>query len=66
MRLAYPDHANTIVDNDDMRTIFDVLTTLDNDGYSDVNIVVGGDASVSSIRLRRNTTETYTPLKTSK
>ena len=30
MRLAYPDHANAIVDSDDMRTIFDVLTALDN------------------------------------
>jgi hypothetical protein len=26
-----------------MRTIFDVLTALDSDGYSSVNIVVGGD-----------------------
>ena len=43
MRKAYPDHANAIVDNPDMRTIFDVLTTLDSDGYSTVNIVVGGD-----------------------
>ena len=43
MRMAYPDHANTIVDNGDMRTIFDVLTALDSDGYSSVNIVVGGD-----------------------
>ena len=43
MRLAYPDHANSIVDNPDMRTIFDVLTALDADGYSSVNIVVGGD-----------------------
>ena len=43
MRKAYPDHANSIIDNDDMRTIFDVLTSLDNDGYSSVNIVVGGD-----------------------
>ena len=43
MRLSYPDHANAIVDNDDMRTIFDVLTALDADGYSSVNIVVGGD-----------------------
>ena len=43
MRLAYPDHANAIVDNADMRTIFDVLTALDSDGYSSVNIVVGGD-----------------------
>ena len=43
MRLAYPDHANAIVDSDNMRTIFDVLSALDNDGYSSVNIVVGGD-----------------------
>ena len=43
MRQAYPDHANAIIDNEDMRTIFDVLTALDNDGYSSVNIVVGGD-----------------------
>ena len=43
MRQAYPDHANSIIDNEDMRTIFDVLTALDNDGYSSVNIVVGGD-----------------------
>ena len=43
MRMAYPDHANAIVDNPDMRTIFDVLAALDSDGYSSVNIVVGGD-----------------------
>jgi len=43
MRQAYPDHANAIVDNGDMRTIFDVLSSLDADGYSSVNIVVGGD-----------------------
>ena len=43
MRQAYPDHANAIVDSPDMRTIFDVLSALDNDGYSSVNIVVGGD-----------------------
>ena len=43
MRMAYPDHANAIVDSPDMRTIFDVLSTLDADGYSSVNIVVGGD-----------------------
>jgi hypothetical protein len=43
MRLAYPDHANAITDSADMRTIFDVLSALDADGYSSVNIVVGGD-----------------------
>ena len=43
MKLSYPDHANAVVDNEDMRTIFDVLTALDQDGYSSVNLVVGGD-----------------------
>ena len=43
MRQAYPDHANSIIDNSDMRTIFDVLGGLDSEGYSSVNIVVGGD-----------------------
>lgn len=43
MKMAYPDHSNAIVSSDDMRTIFDVLIALDNDGYSSVNIVVGGD-----------------------
>ena len=43
MRMSFPDHANAIVDNGDMRTIFDVLSALDSDGYSNVNIVVGGD-----------------------
>ncbi|AIX25591.1 cytitidyltransferase [Synechococcus phage ACG-2014a] len=43
MRMAYPDHSNAIVNSPDMRTIFDVLSALDADGYSSVNIVVGGD-----------------------
>mgnify|MGYP003110001271 CR=1 FL=1 len=43
MRASFPDHSNAIVDSDDMRTIFDVLSALDADGYSTVNIVVGGD-----------------------
>ena len=43
MRQAYPDHANSIIDNEEMRTIFDVLTSLDTEGYSEVNLVVGGD-----------------------
>ena len=43
MRQAYPDHANSIVSSDGMRTIFDVLTALDSEGYSSVNIIVGGD-----------------------
>ena len=43
MKQAYPDHADKIINNDEMRTIFDVLTTIHGEGYSQVNIVVGGD-----------------------
>ena len=43
MKQAYPDHANAIQNSEDMRTIFDVLQTLDGEGYSTVNLVVGGD-----------------------
>ena len=43
MKKAYPDHANAIQNSEETKTIFDVLTTLDGEGYSSVNIVVGGD-----------------------
>ena len=43
MKQAYPDHANAIQSSEEMRTIFDVLTALDGEGYSKVNLVVGGD-----------------------
>lgn len=43
MRKAYPEHSARIINSPDMRTIFDVLSTLDSEGFSSVNIVVGGD-----------------------
>jgi len=43
MHKAYPNHTNAIIANDEMKTIFDVLTSLDSEGYSEVNLVVGGD-----------------------
>ena len=43
MKQAYPDHAEAIQNNEEMRTIFDVLKTVGEEGYSEVNIVVGGD-----------------------
>ena len=43
MHKAYPNHTNAIIANDEMKTIFDVLTTIDSEGYSNVEIVVGGD-----------------------
>ena len=42
MKQAYPEHSDAI-QSGDARTIFDVLTSLNDEGYSEVKIVVGGD-----------------------
>tara|TARA_B100001094_G_scaffold331229_1_gene398861 strand:+ start:2867 stop:3979 length:1113 start_codon:yes stop_codon:yes gene_type:complete len=43
MKTMFPDHANNIVHDTKMRTIFDVLKGAHNDGHTEVNIVVGAD-----------------------
>jgi len=43
MRKMFPDYEEQIINNPDMRTIFDVLVNADKDGYGNVNIVVGSD-----------------------
>jgi hypothetical protein len=43
MRAMYVDYADYIVDSEESRTIFDVLSSLYQDGYKDVSIVVGQD-----------------------
>lgn len=43
MRTMYPDHANNIVHDTQLRTIFDVLKSADSEGYANVTIVVGAD-----------------------
>lgn len=43
MQMMYPDFADYILDSEDMKTIFDILTALYNDGYSDVKILVGAE-----------------------
>jgi hypothetical protein len=56
MKLAYPDHAENISSSSDLRTIFDVLTALNEDGYTEVTIVVGGDrvAEFNSLAQKYN------------
>ena len=56
MKQAYPDHANAIQNSEEMRTIFDVLQTLDGEGYSTVNLVVGGDrvSEINSLATKYN------------
>jgi len=43
MRKMYPKHDERIVNDEDMRSIFDVLKKANEDGYSNVNIMVGAD-----------------------
>lgn len=43
MRKMFPDYAEQIINDPDMRSIFDVLVNADKDGYTNVNIVVGSD-----------------------
>jgi len=43
MRKMFPDHSDNIVNDSDVRTIFDALKIASNDGYSNIKIVVGSD-----------------------
>lgn len=43
MRKMFPDYAEQIINDPDMKSIFDVLVNADKDGYSNVNIIVGSD-----------------------
>jgi len=43
MKMMFPEHEDAIVDNDEVKTIFDALRIADEKGYSNVNIIVGSD-----------------------
>lgn len=43
MQMMFPQFADYIVDSEDSRTIFDILTSLYNDGYRDVKVIVGSE-----------------------
>ena len=43
MKKMFPDFEEQIINDAEMKTIFDVLTTANADGYTNVNIVVGAD-----------------------
>ena len=43
MRKMFPDFEENFVNDEEMRTVFDVLTTADEEGYSNVKIIVGAD-----------------------
>ena len=43
MKKMFPDYDEEIINDSEMRSIFDVLKTADEDGFDSVNIVVGAD-----------------------
>jgi len=43
MKKMFPDYAENIVNDEEMKSIFNVLTTADEGGYKNVNIIVGSD-----------------------
>ena len=43
MRKMFPDHKDSIINDGDVRTIFDAMKIADQEGYKNVNIVVGSD-----------------------
>jgi len=43
MQKMFPSHADSMINDPESKTIFDVLKKAYGDGYSNVNIVVGGD-----------------------
>mgnify|MGYP001349695326 CR=1 FL=1 len=43
MKKMFPDYEENIVDNPNMKSIFDVLKSVSNAGYGNINIVVGAD-----------------------
>ena len=43
MKKMFPDYEEEIVNDAEMKTIYDVLKTADADGFKNVNIVVGAD-----------------------
>ncbi len=53
MRKSFPEFEDNIINNDDMRTIFDVLKRADLDGYDVVNLVVGSKRKAEFDRLSK-------------
>ena len=43
MKKMFPEYEENIVNDDEMRSIFNVLTTADEQGYKNINIIVGSD-----------------------
>mgnify|MGYP001190914519 FL=1 len=54
MKAMFPQHADNIMNDNNTRTIFDVLNAANNDGYANVRIVGGADRVKEFTKLANN------------
>lgn len=56
MKEMFPEYADRIIDSEDFKTIFDVLTFLNQEGYTAINIVVGSDraSEIDNLTTKQN------------
>jgi len=54
MKAMFPQHADNIMNDNNTRTIFDVLNAANNDGYANVKIVGGADRIKEFTKLANN------------
>lgn len=56
MKEMFPEYADRIIDSDEFKTVFDVLTFLNQEGYSSANIVCGEErvAEIDSLTTKAN------------
>ncbi len=56
MKKLFPDYEDNIINDSEMKTIFDVLTTANEDGFKNVNIIVGADrqAEFENLAIKYN------------
>lgn len=56
MKEMFPEYVERIIDDDSFKTIFDVLTFLNQEGYTSVNIIAGAErvAEIDSLTTKAN------------
>ena len=56
MKAMFPEYADNIIDSEEFKTIFDVLTFLNQEGYTGVNIVCGAErvSEIENLAKKQN------------
>ena len=56
MKAMFPEYAENIIDSDEFKTIFDVMTFLNQEGYTGINIVCGAErvSEIENLAKKQN------------